>query len=368
MTEKRPVLLLASAAALTLALNQGAVAEATTSDPAASAEATAQSGAVQAAPATEAVVPAPVAEVPAAAGATPETGAPPPGIAAGRERMEERQAEIMAQRRHRYEELRARAAEVGLALPETPPWEQTGLQPPEMPFPPQMPAAPEMPAPPDMAAPPQMPGMPAPMARDTVGPSDMTTEGREAMLEQRHRAMRERAMQHGIELPETPPGKLMSEEERQAHWEMMRNMSPEQYQAMRDAHWEQMRRRAQEQGMQMPELPPWKQTEERREEMQARWEKYREIVDQMSQEQREAAEAIFGARAQRRQPAPPMNPPMQPPYGGNYGMPQRPTMPGYGQGADPYMYRGGPTDPWYGGDEGMGQGPPPPDAGYNRTW
>lgn len=354
MTENRQILLLASAAALTLALHQGAMAEAPAGDPAVSGETP-----VQPAPPAP---PAPAAETPAPAGATPETAAPPPGTAAGRERLEAQQAEIMAQRRQRYEELRTRVAEVGLTLPETPPWEETGLP------------SPEMPAPPDMSAPPQMPGMPAPMAWDRGEPPGMSAEGREAMLAQRHRAMRERAMQQGIELPETPPWQLMSEEERQAHWEAMRNMTPEQHQAMRDAHWELMRQRAQGQGIDMPELPPWQQAAQRRDAVQARWDKYREIVDRMSPEQREAAEAIFGARVQRPPMALPITPPippgmpMQAPPGGDYGMPQRPMMPGYGQGAGPSMYQGGPTGPWYGGEEGMRQGPPPPDAGYNRPW
>jgi hypothetical protein len=151
---------------------------------------------------------------------------------------------------------------------------------------------------------------------------------------------------------------------------MMRNLTPEQRRAMREAHWQEMRERAVKQGVEFPELPPWKQAEQRRAE---RWEQYREIVDEMSEEQREAAEMIFG---QGSRPVPPgqmqeqmlRGMPMQQPYGGTFGMPMRPMMPGYGgQGAGPSMQEWGPSEPWS-GPEGAYPTPPAPQGGYGQPW
>jgi hypothetical protein len=418
MIVNKPVTLIASAAALTLALSQGVLAEPAVGE---SAAAPAGEAAAQAAPAVEpapaaaesgatapsdtpsaasspppAPEPAPPAEdagsaaatsatAPAAAAPAPEAAAappaleaaapaptpeaagaapgateaasaapPPPEITAARERMEQRRAEMMEERSRRYQELRERAAEVGLDLPETPPWEQSGIQPPEMPSP---------------------PAMPVPLSRETLGKgrAGMTPEERDAMREQRYQAMRERAKQRGVELPETPPWKLMSDEERQAHWEKMRNMSPEERRAMREEHWKEMTQRAKEQGVELPETPPWKQAEQRREEMRAKWEAFRKIVDEMTPEQQEAAKAIFG-RGQRQALPPagaqmPPRMPMQSPYGQDYGAPagfgQGPGMRGYGpQGAGPSA---GPR-PWFGAGDDMRQGPPPPAPGYNQGW
>jgi hypothetical protein len=93
----------------------------------------------------------------------------------------------MAERNERYEELRKRAEEVGLELPDTPPWASG-----DMPHPPAMPEGMTPPA-----------GMerPRPMAR----PEPMTKEEFEAKRLQRWEAMRARAAEMGRELPETPP-------------------------------------------------------------------------------------------------------------------------------------------------------------------
>jgi len=204
----------------------------------------------------------------------------------------------------------------------------------------------------------------------------MTDEEHDAMREARYRAMRERAAKRGIELPETPPWKLMSPEERKARWEQMRNLSPEERRAMRDQHWAELRKRAAEKGTELPETPPWRQAEQRREEMQSKWEEYRKIVEQMSDEQREAAEAVFGTPPSP-PPTPPRGAPMQGPYGGYYGPrvpPQMPQQmppqgymaPDYGGQRGPSMYPGG-QGPWYGGEESM-MPPPPPQGGYNQPW
>jgi hypothetical protein len=98
--------------------------------------------------------------------------------------MEQRMEAAMAERTKRYEELRERAKEVGLDLPETPPWAQSGM--------PQPPAG--------MMEPPAMP--------EGFEPPDykpMSREEFEAMRKERWEAMRERAAEMGRELPETPP-------------------------------------------------------------------------------------------------------------------------------------------------------------------
>jgi len=90
----------------------------------------------------------------------------------------------------------------------------------------------------------------------------------------------------------------------------------------------------------------------------------------MSEDQREAAEAVFG-QAARQLPPQPMPPrmPVQAPYGPDYGMPSGPVMPGYGgQGAGPGMSDWGTGDPWSGGDQGLYQPLPHPEAGYRQPW
>jgi hypothetical protein len=217
--------------------------------------------------------------------------APTPGAAAQAE-AEERRAAMMAERVKRYEELRASAAAIGLSLPETPPWESV---------------APSMPEPPAM---PERRGM---------SPEDI-----EAMREQR-RAMREQ----------------------------MQSMTPEERRAMRDAHWQQMRADAAERGIEMPETPPWVEAEQRRKEMEEKFEQYRKTVEAMSEEQIEAARALFGG------PPPMPEFPSMPPRGYGYGYGPQGGYPG------PMPYKGEPGGmghppmmPPFGGP-GYDQGPPP---------
>ena len=321
MKETRPILPLASAAALTLALGQGAYA-AMEKSPEPTSETSAKSAPAPEAPTAEAPSPEsaaaepaaepPVTEAPAAAKPAPGApGQPPPSFTAAQERMEAKQAERMKERRKRYDELRERAAEVGLDLPETPPWEQAGIQPPAMPTPLGMPSAPDMPRPPAMTA-------PAGAAAPGPGPIGL------------------------------------SPEEREERRETMRAMTPEQRRAMHEAHRKEMLERA----------------EQRRQEMQERWEKYRSLVDAMSEEQREAAAAIYGQAAPQ-MPFASMQPqmPMQSPYGGNYGMPMAPMMPSYGgQGAGPSPYDWGAGEPWYGDDQGAFQPAFPSQRGPGQPW
>jgi hypothetical protein len=190
---------------------------------------------------------------------------------------------MAAERNKRYGELRARAAEVGLDLPETPPWES--VQPP-------------------------MPPAGAPMEAD-----------REAIRKDRE-AMREK----------------------------LKSMTPEERRAMREAHWKEQRERAAERGIELPESPPWAEAEARYKAAQERLEQYRKLVDEMTDEQREAARALLG----RGQP-PAMQPPMgmPEPGGPQMGMPQMgmPEMGGPRMGM-PQM--GGPQMgmPEMGGPEG----------------
>jgi hypothetical protein len=235
----------------------------------------------------------------------------------------------------------------------------------------------------------------------------MSAEDRETRREQHYQAMRERAKEMGIELPETPPWKLMSEEEREVRREVMRTLTPEQREQMREQHWAEMRERAKAQGMEMPETPPWKQAEQRRKEMREKWESYRQTVEQMSEEQREAAAAIFGRSATPPQmpeqatqgpmpgyggqgampqgpmpgyggqgpmpqgPMPsfggqgPMPQGPMPSYGGQGAMPQGP-MPGYGRGTGPQGHQGSGQAPW--GEQQPFQAPPPPEGSYGQPW
>jgi hypothetical protein len=185
-----------------------------------------------------------------------------------------------AERNKRYAELRARAAEVGMELPETPPWE-SGVQ--------QMPAPPAMP--------------------DYQGP---TAQEWEAMRRERE-AMREK----------------------------IKNMTPEEREAMREEHWKKMRERAAARGIEMPEAPPWKEAEARYKAAKEQFEKYKTIVDAMTEEEQEAARAMFGSGPGCGRRMPPM--------GGGYG-PQG-GYPGYG----PYQVGPGPMQPpmpyYEGGDE-----------------
>jgi hypothetical protein len=299
-------------------------------------------------------------------------------------RMEERQAEMMAKRKLRYEELRKRAEAAGLSLPETPPWEEAGMTPPEMPPMPEMPSMPEMPAMPSWPGQTGMTGMEG-MGPAQTGPSQYGDW--QALREQAWQARRDRAAQRGVDMPDKGPWNLLSPEERQAHREEMRNAAtPEERAALRDKHWTQLRERATAQGMTLPETPPWKEAEQRREAMKARWESYRQIIDQMSAEEREAAEAIFGQMPQPPEmPAMPemgrdMMPPM--PYGRDFGTPAPraypPMTPGYGGPGygEPAYARPGAGGPGYGGPGlgGPGFGGPgygiPGAGGYDqpRPW
>ncbi|AGA90002.1 hypothetical protein Thimo_1204 [Thioflavicoccus mobilis 8321] len=282
---------------------------------------------------TQATSQSPAAETTTATADKTEAAAPVDGDprAAGRARMEQRHAEAMAERDRRYAELRERAAEVGLDLPETPPWEQSMPQPPQMP---EMPGMPQPPAMPQM--PTEMPGMAA--------PERMTRADWDKQRDERYAKLREQAAEKGIELPEKPLWQRPSPAERRAYMETMRELTTEQRRTLHELRWEAMRDRAAERGMELPESPPWEQMMKEREAMQARWKAYRETVAAMTDEQREAAAAVygspFGLDDDGFTPGPSGRPypPMMPPRGG----------PDYDQGMAPFQpdYRRGPTPPY----------------------
>jgi hypothetical protein len=291
---KHPFVSIASATVLSLALGQGVLAAPASGESPAPSAGPASS---QAAPAPNASAEAPATEPKAGAAAKEPAASPESEYETAHERMEKKRSEMMEARKRRYEELRERAAEVGLELPETPPWEQAGMEPPEMP---------------------------------------------------------------------TPPWKAMSSEERQAEWEKMRKISAEERAAMREKRWEELRERAKNEGFDLPETPPWKQAQERREAMRAKWAEYRKLVDDMSPEQKEAARAIFG-RGGRPMPVPmPVEAPCERGYNGPSAMPPRGMMSPYRGGQGPAMYKGRPAAPWYGGMEPGRQAAPP--RGYNPNW
>jgi hypothetical protein len=173
------------------------------------------------------------------------------------------------------------------------------------------------------------------------------------------------------EMPEPPampshagaagPDRESMRKEREAMREYFKSMTPDERKAMREAHWQKMRERAAERGMEMPETPPWEEAEKRYKAAQEQFDRYRKIVDEMTEEQLEAARALFGrteaAAAPMQQMAPQM-PPQMPQGGYGYGYGPQGGYPGYGP------YQGGPGAmgrspmPYYEG--GMEQAPPPP--------
>lgn len=341
MTDKRPILLFSSAIALTLTLQQGARAELIADEPP---------------PPGVALTATAAAPEPAASDGA-NSGAPPASEADASEAQ----------------------SQPASTEPSPPAGSAPVVDAPATEAPPVETAAKEPPAPPPTAEPPSAkPQPPSPPARKDAARERME-QRRVEMSERRNRRyeeLRARAAEFGLELPEAPPWKLMSDEERKAHREKMGTMSPEQRSAMREQHWEAMRDRARERGVEMPETPPWKQAEERREEMKARWESYKETLNAMTPEQKEAIQALFG-QGQRQFSPPAMSPqmprgmPTQAPFGQQqqYGFPSSPGIPGYGsQGAGPSLYQMGRPGSWQSGQQPAYPGPAPHWPGRNEGW
>ncbi|EXJ16393.1 hypothetical protein [Imhoffiella purpurea] len=169
----------------------------------------------------------------------------------------------------------------------------------------------------------------------------------DAQRRQRYEDLRSRAAEVGIELPETPPWEdndaRMSERGRSA-------AERERRQAEREARWHQMQQEASERGVPMPDASPWEEASKHRQAMAERYEAYRKTIEAMTDEQREAAQAMFGGRSdQNRVPrAYPAYPPRR-----HYGIPywEAPCHDdGTGYPSSAYQYPGPSYD----------QGPPPP--------
>lgn len=212
-----------------------------------------------------------------------------------------------------------------------------------------------------------------PTTSPAESPRAKADQRRAEMQEQhqkRYEEFRARAADKGIEMPAMPePPDMTSwhemcekDEAAMRQWRedmqaRMRTMTPEERMVLREERWKQMRAEAAERGFEMPETPPWQEAEKRRQEMDKRFEEYRKTVEQMTDEQREAARALFG-RPQ------PMTPPPMP--GRDLGQGQEPW--GYpGEGAYQGAPRGMPHPPMmpYQNAPGYDQGPPPPSATGN---
>lgn len=333
MTTRLSILSLASAATLALALAQPAAAEGEQAAPQAPAAASAPEAPAAAATVGPTPTAAPAAQVsPTAAEAAP-AAAPPAAEqmsprAAAMQRMDQRRAEMEAERNRRYGELRERAGEVGIEMPETPPWDQADLPRPEMP----------------------------------AMPSDIGS----------------------------PPMGGLSQAERRAQMERMRSMTQEDRMAARVENYKQLRERAAAQGIELPETPPWEQAEQRRKAMQEKWDSYREQVEAMTEEQREAARAVFGGAPGPdfpQMPMPmqrqmPMDMPMGGPMGRSMDMPMAAPMDmpmpshgtrGFGPGPCPHgdcggMMRPRGMMPGWGGDQGPDETFPQHQGGYGMPW
>lgn len=193
----------------------------------------------------------------------------------------------------------------------------------------------------------------------------MTPEQRRAYRNQRYQELRQQAAAEGMDLPEAPPWaeqppsgiRYMTDEERTAHWEDMRGMTPEERAVYRAEHHQRMMERAQAAAEGAPEVPEWvKQQQEQAEALQKK-------IDAMSPEDREACFAMHRMMQPRgrgmgygwRGPAGPglrQNlPPAVPPAGGGPQYPPESYRSGYGYG------------PGYGGGRGYGPGP-----GYGQDY
>ncbi len=164
-------------------------------------------------------------------------------------------------------------------------------------------------APGSTAMPAGAPSTPSPLpsqkqtAVEPPGQQPISTQERQAVYDSRYPASREST---GRDMPGRPPWagrgmgmgrQFMTDEERAAHRETMRNMSPEERKAYRAQMHERMRERAWEEGVVLPETSPWETAPAQ---MQppppASWAdrmtEYRDRVSKMSPEDREACQAL----------------------------------------------------------------------------
>lgn len=188
-------------------------------------------------------------------------------------------------------------------------------------------------------------------ASAATGYSAPSMEERWKAREERYEALKKRAAEAGVMLPDEPPWQdreamrdlRPSMEERMEHHKKMQSMTPEERDAFRIERYQEMRDRATEMGMELPEAPPWKA---RQEAMDAEWAKHQEVIKGMSDEERAACHAMHRRHMMQDGPGG-MGPggmgpgPMGPGgMGRGYG-----PGPGYGYGPVPWGPRGNFWDP-----------------------
>jgi hypothetical protein len=135
----------------------------------------------------------------------------------------------------------------------------------------------------------------------TKGPSAPSASGASTRdhwkaRESQYQALRRRAEEAGVMLPERPPWYSERDqmvrpdmEERMAHRKSMMSMSAEERDAYRQQRHEEMRARADEMGIEMPDVPPWRA---RQQAMDEEWAKHQQVIEGMSDEERAACRAM----------------------------------------------------------------------------
>jgi hypothetical protein len=233
---------------------------------------------------------------------------------------------------------RASAAALALVLSQTTPSRDARAEEPPAP-PAQAAQAPETRVAQQTAQP--TPATPAEAARARA---DEARTAMEETRKKRYQALRASAAELGVDLPETPPW----ESSMPGMPEPMHAMTAEERRAMWESRWQQRRKDAAAHGIDLPETPPWVEAEKRHQAMREQFERYRQTVEQMSKEQREAAQAVFGQANRHSHQHPALNTDgrdgwhsAQPCHVNPYAMPYPPAMPGY----DVPGYQEGPPPP-----------------------
>ncbi|RDH86629.1 MAG: hypothetical protein DIZ78_06905 [endosymbiont of Escarpia spicata] len=176
---------------------------------------------------------------------------------------------------------------------------------------------------------------PAPVAAAPAGRGMMehhrsmqSMEERMKAREKRYEALQKRALESGVLLPDHPSWMEKPEvadlrpsmEERMERMKSLRNMNPEERDAYRLERYQDMRERAAEVGLDLPEMPPWKDRPARPELNQDdEWARQQAVIDGMTPEERAACHAMHRRHMRQMGPGRGM---MQPP--------QMPAMPGRG--------------------------------------
>lgn len=177
----------------------------------------------------------------------------------------------------------------------------------------------------------------APSAAATAAPPAMVTPTQEARArmeqrwtdamaerDRRYEELRKRAAELGFEMPEAP-WRYNPQWPDLPPWDRPgRMLTPEERMALREKRWEELRARAAQQGIDWPATPPWQAAQQRRQETQERFEQYRAIVEQLTPEQKQAIEALYGPL--------PSTPDLVPPFGA--------PGPAWGPGWDDCPYHG----------------------------